>query len=324
MLRHLPPLLALLAAALLPALGASPYVLGIGITACIFTVGAASLNLIYGYAGLLSFAHLAFWGIGGYCTALGAVSLGIGFWGGLALAGLLNAALAVLVGIPALRLNRHSFVIVTLSFSLLTALVARDWVAVTGGPLGIPGLPAPELFGLSLRSPPRFYWLALAFAALSLALLRAVTTSRIGRTLKALRQNEPLAQAQGIAPTPYKLLAFAISAALCGMAGGMQVFYMQVVDPLILDFYYFQTFLVMMIVGGAGHFWAVVIAGIVMTVLPELLRATAELRMVIYGALLLFAMVAMPGGVAGALESWRDARRRATAERPDPVTAAAS
>ena len=288
----------------------SDYIVGIGITAFTFTVAAASLNLVYGYAGLLSFAQLAFWGIGGYCTALVVMDAGGSFWTGLALAAALNAALALLVGWPALRLQRDSFVIVTLSFSLLAFLVSRDWVDLTRGPLGLPGLPSPALFGTRLASLHSMYWLALTFFVLSLGVLYAIVSSRIGRVLLAIKQNQPLALAHGVSPTPWRLFAFAVSAALTGMAGGIQVFYLKLVDPSILDFYYLQAWLIMVIIGGAGRFWGVVIAGLVMSAMPELLRFSNELRMVIYGLILVVAVLVMPQGVAGWLRERRIAKLR--------------
>ncbi|MGE0314082.1 MAG: branched-chain amino acid ABC transporter permease [Lautropia sp.] len=303
--------------ALLP-LFASEYVIGIGITTFTFTVCAASLNLVYGYAGLLNFGQLAFWGIGGYCTALLVVDAGASFWTGLIAAAVLNALLALLVGWPALRLQRDSFVIVTLSFSLLAWLVARDWVALTRGPLGLPGLPAPVLLGVELAGLRTYYWLALAFFVSSLALLYAIVSSRIGRVLLAIKQNLPLATAQGVAPTPWRLFAFATGAALTGMAGGMQVFYLKIVDPSMFDFYYLQAWLIMVIIGGAGQFWGVVVAGLAMSVLPEALRFSNELRMVVYGAILVVAVLVMPQGVAGWLRERRVATmRRALASEAD-------
>src|SRR5882724_5621868 len=110
----------------LPYLTGSNYIIGIAVSACIFTVSAAALNLVYGFTGLLSFAQLGFWGIGGYAAALTVVTIGGNFWQGLFLAGLINAVLALAIGYPALRTNRHAFVITTLAFALLVNLVARD------------------------------------------------------------------------------------------------------------------------------------------------------------------------------------------------------
>lgn len=312
-MRLLAALLVALLVGALPYLTGSNYLIGIGIQACVFTAAAAALNLVYGFAGLLSFAQLGFWGIGGYATALAVMTFGGSFWQGLGWAALIDTLVALGIGYPSLRTNRHAFVIVSLAFTLLITLIARDWVGLTRGPLGIPGLPPPSLFGLAFTSTARFYWIAYVYALLALGLLYALCTSRIGRTLLAIKQNEPLVRAQGIAPMPYKLAAFAMSAALTGIGGGIFTFHLRIIDPLFLDFYYMQTFLIMVIIGGAGSFWGVVVAGIVMSALPELLRFSADFRMIIYGGVLLAAMLAMPNGIGGWLNDrgLTHARRRA-------------
>jgi ABC-type branched-subunit amino acid transport system permease subunit len=303
-------LLAALALGALPLVTSSNYIVGVGVSALIFTVAAAALNLVYGFTGLLSFAQLGFWGIGGYASALTVVTFGGTFWSGVCWAALINAVLALIVGFPILRTNRHAFVISTLTFALLVSLIARDWVDLTRGPLGIPNLPPPEAFGHTFEGTHQFYWIAWAFSVAMLAFLYALCSSRIGRTLIAIKQNEPLVRAQGISPMPYKLASFAISAAITGAAGGVFVFHLGIVDPLILDFYYMQTFLIIVIIGGAGSFWGVVASGIALSALPEALRFSADFRMIIYGVILVVAMFVMPSGVAGWLRERRVARMR--------------
>ena len=299
-----------LAFAALPLLTTSNYIVGVGVSALIFTVAASSLNLIYGYTGLLSFAQLGFWGVGGYASALTVVSFGGSFWWGVIWAALINAVLALVIGYPMLRTNRHAFVISTLTFALLAALIARDWVDLTRGPLGIPNLPPPSAFGIAFDTTAKFYWIAWAFSVAMLALLYALCSSRIGRTLIAIRQNEDLVRAQGISPTPYKLSAFTISAAVTGAAGGVYSFHLGIIDPTFLDFYYMQTFLIIVIIGGTGSFWGVLASGIVLSALPEALRFSADFRMIIYGAILVLAMFVMPGGVAGWFRDRAIARQR--------------
>src|SRR5262249_53593860 len=220
-------------------------------------------------------------------------------WWGVLWAALINAVVAIVVGFPTLRTNRHAFVIVTLTFALLVTLIARDWVELTRGPMGIPNLPAPHAFGHRFANTGDFYWIAWAFSVVMLALLYALCSSRFGRTLVAIKQNEPLVRAQGISPMPYKLAAFAISAAITGAAGGVFVFHLGIVDPLILDFYYMQTFLIIVIIGGARSFWGVVVSGVALSALPEVLRFSPDFRMVIYGVILVAAMFVMPTGVGG-------------------------
>ncbi|MBN9091067.1 MAG: branched-chain amino acid ABC transporter permease [Reyranella sp.] len=303
-------LLGALAFAALPLVTSSNYIIGVGISALIFTVAAAALNLVYGFTGLLSFAQLGFWGIGGYATTLTVMTFGGNFWLGVVYAALLNAALALVIGYPILRTNRHAFVISTLTFALLVALIARDWVTLTRGPLGIPNIPRPQAFGFAFETTPSFYWVAWAFSVATIGFLYALCSSRIGRTLIAIKQNEPLVRAQGISPMPYKLASFAIGAAITGAAGGVFAFHLRVIDPGFLDFYYMQTFLIIVIIGGAGSFWGVIAAGIALSALPEALRFSADFRMIIYGVILVAAMFVMPTGVAGWLRERKIARMR--------------
>ncbi|MCC7271816.1 MAG: branched-chain amino acid ABC transporter permease [Alphaproteobacteria bacterium] len=308
-------LLAAAALVLPPLAGASGYAVTVGISFLAFAVLATGLNLVYGYIGLLSFAQVAFWAIGAYSAALLVVERGWAFLPAVAAGGLLALAAGIVVSYAALRLSRHSFAIVTLSFALLSQLVARDWVELTRGPAGIPGLPAPILLlpglgAVAIDTPVAFYWLMLAYAVVALAFVHRLVRSRIGRTMLAIRLDEALAQAQGIDPLRYKLLAIGLSALLSGIAGGIFVFHLTIVDPSILDFYYTETMLIMVIVGGRGSFWGVLAAAAVFAVVPEALRAAPELRMVLYGAVLVAAMLAFPEGVGGWLRRRRVARWR--------------
>src|SRR5260370_38671133 len=128
--------------------------------------------------------------------------------------------------------------------------------------------------------------------------------------MSAIRQNDRLVDSQGISLAPYKLAAFVIAAVITGMAGAIYAFHLKIIDPSFLDFYYMQTFLIIVIIGGAGSFWAVVLAGAAMVVLPEALRFSDELRMVIYGVVLVAWMMFIPSGISGWLENRRLAALR--------------
>jgi branched-chain amino acid transport system permease protein len=309
MLRHRvsPGILAFIAAGLLfGVFVSSPYALNVASLACIFVVLAASFNVVYGYTGLISLAHVGFFGIGAYAAALLAVDTGFSPWAAFAAGGIIAAVAAAAVGLATLRLNEDAFAIVTLTLSLLLALVAGDWEQLTRGRLGIPGLPIPMLNIGSLHADfsyvADYYYLALAFAAVSLIVLYRLVRSRIGRTLIAIRENESLARSQGVDVLRYRLLAFVVGAFFAGVAGGIHVFHLSIVDPSIFDFYFMQAILIMVIIGGPGTFWPVVVAAIVFAALPEALRAAAELRLVVYGTLLIVVMLFIPEGIGGRLK----------------------
>jgi branched-chain amino acid transport system permease protein len=307
------------ALALLPFFAPGDFVVTIAIQALSFMVLATGLNLIYGYTGLLSFAQVAFWGLGGYTSALLTVDLGMSPWLGLLAGALVAAVVSLVVGFAALRLSRHSFVIVTLSFALLLQLIARDWVDLTRGPMGIPGLPAlqislPGMGTFSSADPQVSYAFILVFTVAALAGVYRLVNSRIGRALVAIKHNEPLAQSQGINTLHYKLFAFGVSAALSAIAGGFFVFHLSIVDPTIFNFYYTEMSLIMVIIGGAGSFFGVLWASLFFTVIPELLRIGAELRMMGLGVLLILAVLLFPQGLGGYIrrlrfEQWRKEMR---------------
>lgn len=298
-----------------PSFTRNEYVLALGVSFATFAVLSGGLNLVYGYAGLLSFAQVGFFGLGAYAAALLVTDVNWPVWAG-ALAGALLAALVGLgIGYSSLRLSRHAFAIVTLSFALLCMIISRDWVSLTRGAMGIPGLAVPQFNfpgGLSwrLNKPTDFYYLLLGLAVVCQAVIYAVVTSRIGRALKAVKMNEPLAQSQGINPLRYKLMAVTLSAFMTGLMGGFFVFYLTIVDPSIFDFYYTETMLIMVILGGAGSFWGVLFSSAILTVLPDMLRFTTDLRMVLYGFILIIAMLVFPGGIGGWFERRRIERWR--------------
>jgi branched-chain amino acid transport system permease protein len=283
------------------------------------SVLAGGLNLIYGYTGLLSFAQVGFFGIGGYTATLLVVDRGWSLWAGVAVGGLLCIAVALLIGYSSLRLSRHAFAIVSLSFALLCAIVARDWPELTRGSMGIPGLPTPVMDlpgGLRWRivDPSDFYYLLMGFAVIAHGAIYLVVTSRLGRAMRAIKLNEPLAQSQGVNPLSYRLLALSLSALLAGIVGGLFVFYLTIIDPSIFDFYYTETMLISVVIGGPGSFWGVLASSAVLAVLPDMLRFTTDLRMVLYGIALIVAMLIFPGGVGG----WLYRRQVARWRRPSP------
>jgi branched-chain amino acid transport system permease protein len=306
---------ALLAAAcVVPFVGLSAYGMSVAVVALVYVVLAQGLNLVYGYTGWLSFAQVGFWGIGAYTAASLWTRYGVSPWLGVLAGGTVAALAAVAIGLPSLRLSRTAFIIVTLTFSLLLQLLATDWIGLTRGPLGLPSLPRLHAsvggHTTTFGTAQQFYWVILVWAVIVLALVYRVVRSRLGRTLLAIRSDEFLAQAQGIPVLRYKLAAFALAAAVSGVAGGLYGFYLSVVDPSIFGFYFTQAMLVMVVVGGRGSFWGVTIAAIVLAAAPEALRWADEWRLITYGVVLVVVVLTMPGGFAGVLKGRRGRKHR--------------
>ena len=297
-------LLLLLPVMALPSLIGSPYLMSIAVTAAAFCVLSVCLNLIYGYVGLLSLCQVAFWGLGAYATAILTVHHEVPVWAALVVSGVVAVLASVLVGIASFRVSRHSFAIASLVFALLLQHLAYDWTSLTRGAMGIPGLPIPELTlpfagRMQFGSAHEFFYLMSAWAIVTILFIRTVVLSRVGRALVAIRENTALAESHGLNVFRYKLTAFAISSFFTGVAGGMFCLFISIADPSVFDFYYTEAMLVMVILGGAGTFWPVVASSIVFSFAPEFLRIGEELRLVLYGVLLVAAMLAMPEGFAG-------------------------
>lgn len=271
-----------------------------------FTTLAVSLDLVAGYTGLLSIAHAAFYGVGAYTSALLAVNLGASFPVGLLMGMLLAALVSLVVSLPSLRLHDDYFVIATFGFQMILFSVFNNWMELTRGPLGIPGIPQPVIFGWTVQSHFEFVLLAAVLAGFTYLVVNSIATSPFGRVLRAIREDEVFAQAMGKNTLRFKVSAFAVSAALAASAGSLYAHYVTYIDPT--SFTVMESILVisMVIIGGAGSRWGPVIGAVVLVTLPEALRflglpsgVAANLRQVIYGILLVLMMMFRPQGLVG-------------------------
>ena len=291
----------------LPLWLASAYHLHVVIMAGIFTILALSLNLLLGYTGQLSLGHAAFFGIGAYTSALLALRLEWPFWLGLPAAAAVAGLAGWAIGRLALRVRGAYFVLVTISFAGVISLVSVNWMELTNGPLGLPGVPAPALAGLSFRTKFAYYYLVLAAAAGSYLVCHRLVGSRLGRAFLALRENEPLAESVGVDPTRTLVLAAVVSAAMAGVAGGLYAHYTRFVSPEVFLFSYTVTMVIMVVAGGKGTLAGPVVGAVLFTVLPEALREAMawQWQMLAYGVLLVLLVFFLPRGIVPALGAWR-------------------
>jgi branched-chain amino acid transport system permease protein len=295
--------LAALALLTLPLWLASPYHLHVAIMAGIFTILALSLNLLLGYTGQLSLGHAGFFGIGAYTSALLALKGEHSFWIGLPSAALAAGLAGWGIGRLALKLRGAYFVLVTISFAGVISLVSINWMELTNGPLGLPGVPPPELFGVALRTKAAYYYVVLLAAALAYLVCHRLVHSRLGRAFLALRENEPLAESVGVDPVRTLVAAAVVSAALAGMAGSLYAHYVRFVSPEVFLFGYTVTMVIMVVAGGKGTLLGPVVGAILFTVLPEALREAMDWQwqMLAYGIVLVLLVFFLPRGIVPAL-----------------------
>jgi branched-chain amino acid transport system permease protein len=286
----------------------NPYHLHTLIMAGIFAVLALSLNLLLGYTGQLSLGHAAFFGIGAYASALLTVKLEWSPWIGLVAAVVLPGVSGWVIGRLALKIRGAYFVLLTISFAGVISLVSVNWMDLTNGPLGIPGVPAidiglPGLPAVSLRTKSAYYYLVFAAVALCYLVCAALVRSRVGRALIALRENETLAESVGIDVTHYLVLATVISAGMAGLGGGLYAHYTRFVSPEVFLFTYTVTMVTMVVAGGKGTLLGPVVGAVIFTALPEALRAFTswQWQMALYGMLLVAVLFFMPRGIVPTL-----------------------
>lgn len=285
------------------------YLLHILILINIYIIIAISLNLIAGYTGILSIAHAAFYGVGAYVAALLAVSFGTPFLLNLIAAMAMAGAVAALVAFPSLRIHDDYLVIATFGFQMILYSIFNNWVSLTRGPLGIPGIPQPEVFGITISSHIAFLILTGLLAAVVYFFSRRLVNSPFGRVLKAIREDEIFAQALGKNVTRYKIMIFVIGGALAAISGALYAHYVTFIDPTSFTILESIFMISIVIVGGAGSLKGSVAGAVVLIVLPEVLRfvgmpnaIAANMRQIIYGALLVIMMMFRPKGLMGEYE----------------------
>jgi len=312
--------LACLGALLLAPQVVDNYFLHAMVLSMIFLLPAHGLNLILGYTGMLSLAQGVFFGIGAYASALMGIHFGTGFVINFLFAGLFAALVALPLGIPALRLRATSFVMCTLGLVVIAQAVAKNWVDLTRGDMGLSGVSRPKFgFGdnvFTVVQIPHYFYLILGVAVLATLAFIALVRSPAGRCMVAIRDNETLAESLGIPTWTYKLLVFMLSAAFAGFGGSLYAHYETVVSPLVFQMYYSNTILIIVLGGGLGRMSGAIIGSFLFVAVTEALRITPELRMVLYGVVLLILVFMFPHGMAPLVERLTDFLSRVGLKKP--------
>jgi branched-chain amino acid transport system permease protein len=304
-LRKWIPFLVIAGAALIPLLVTNKYYMNILIMSGIWSIVALSLNLILGYTGQVNLAHGAFFGIGAYAAALMMLKLKMNFWLALPLASAVAGSLGALMGLPALRIRGSYFAIGTLCFNIIITLVVDRWEGLTEGARGLMGIPGPASIPLpwggeiAFQSQTSQYYLVLAFLLLTLFILRRILGSLVGRTFRAIRGNEELAEAVGIHAMGVKLLSFTVSCSLAGVAGVLYASYIGFLSPEVTDYHVSFDALIFIMIGGVGTLVGPIVGTLLIVTLPETLHIAAEYRLLFYGLILIVMIIYLPRGIVG-------------------------
>ena len=283
------------------------YLLHILLIAGIYVILTLSLNLIVGYTGLPALGHAAFSCIGAYTSSLLALNMGLSPWIGLMIGACVAALSGAIIGYPAVRLKGDYLALATFGLGVIVYSIAKNWVSLTRGPMGLPGIPGFSVFGFQLSEIWSYLLLVLVFVILTIFVINRIVDSPFGRILRSIREDEIASEALGKDTTKHKLLVFIIGAFFAGIAGSLYAHYITFIDPSSFTVMESITILLMVIFGGMGSISGSVVGAVILVIFPELLRflgmpsaIAAPMRQMIYGLLLIVLMLKRPQGIMGA------------------------
>jgi ABC-type branched-subunit amino acid transport system ATPase component/ABC-type branched-subunit amino acid transport system permease subunit len=279
----------------------------LGIIVFIYAIVAIGLNILAGYAGQLSLGHAALMAMGAYTTAILTKALapipffaatGLHIWLGIVAGSVVAAAFGALLAFPALRVRGPYLAMVTIAFGWVVFKILQEWVAVTGGDLGLSAIPKVQV-GSYFFDTQSFYYVVLALFALALLLQYRLVTSELGLRIRAMRHSEIAVSSVGVNVYRLKVLVFVISAALAGFGGTLFAHQQNYISPDNFQFFSSVFFLLAVLFGGAGTQMGPIIGAAVLMLLPEMLHDFDKFRLIVYGCFILVTLYFLPNGVMG-------------------------
>lgn len=264
----------------------------------LYAILALSLNVILGLAGLFHMGHAAFYAVGAYTTAILNTVYGVPVLWTMPVAGLLAGIFAALVARPIIHLRGDYLLIVTIGVvEIVRIALINNIFGITGGANGIFGIARPMLLGFKLTKPMHFFYLIWILTGVSIFLFRRLELSRFGRALRYIKEDETAAAGSGIDVAGYKLAAFVIGAVWAGMTGTIFAAKMTIISPESFTFWESVVLFTIVILGGSGNIWGVLVGAFLLVGLPELFRDFAQYRMLVFGAAMVAMMIFRNGGL---------------------------
>jgi branched-chain amino acid transport system permease protein len=286
----------------------SSYLIHLLILIGIYLILAISLQLSVGFTGLLNLGHIAFYAIGAYTSALLALN-GFPFWFCFLSAGILAMIFGFLLSLPTNKLKGDYLALATMGFSFVVYAVLLNWTSLTRGPLGLPGIPKPKIWGISFSDNFSFLILVAIIALISYLIIKRITISPFGKVLEAIRDDELAVRVLGKNTFKMKSLALMISSFFAGIAGSLYAHYITFIDPSSFTLLQLIPVLSMVIIGGLGSLEGTIIVTIILTLLPEPLRfigfpssIVGPARQILYALILLLILIYKPKGFFGKIE----------------------
>jgi branched-chain amino acid transport system permease protein len=293
-----------------PLIISNPYYLNVVNIIGLNTLIVVGLNLLIGYAGQISLGHAAFYGLGAYLSGILTVTFGLSPWAAMIAAMIVTGLVAVVIGVPTLKLHGHYLVMATLGFNIIINIIIIQWDTMTGGPSGFPGIPSLKIGSLIFDSDRKMYYLIWLFTFIGIVLALNLVHSRVGRGLRALHGSETAAGSLGVKTEIYKVKVFVLSALYASLAGSLYAHYLTFISPNTFDIFFSVELVTMVIVGGMGSIWGTLFGTLFITPLPNILYFFDEYKDIFYGLILTLILISLPEGMIVALRNHYLARRR--------------
>ena len=288
----------------------------------IWSLLAASVNLLFGYVGLLSFGQALFFGMGMYGVAIGVAKLGLGFWPAFGLGVVMATAMALVAGALAVRLTWHYFAIITVVFSLIFYFAALSWKPLTGGDDGLsftmPPIVSIGEWELSLTDPTVQYYFIIAIVGICYALMGVILKSPLGSAFRAVKENDHRAALIGLNVYLIRLTAFVIAGFIAGVAGALFAFFGRYASASYMFYHVSGEAVVWAIIGGAGTLLGPIVGTSLLIVLREELPHAWEHYLILVGVIVILVVIFAPKGLGGLWQAL--VRRIARPETPPPST----
>jgi branched-chain amino acid transport system permease protein len=281
---------------LLPFQLTNPFLLGILNLIGLFVIVVLGLNLFTGYAGQISLGHAAFFGLGAYGSAVLTATYQFSPWPAMCLVAGAVAVIALVIGVPTLRLYGHYLAMATLGFNYAVHIIFVQWDTVTGGPSGLSGIPPLALGGVSFNTDLKFYYLVWTISLIALTLCLNLVRTGVGRGLAALAQDEVAAASLGVDVRRDKVRVFVLSAVFASVAGSLYAHYFGHVNPDAFSIFKSLDLVIMVVVGGLGSLWGTLFGVSFVVILPYFLESLENYFDIIHGLILVLILMFLPQG----------------------------
>lgn len=265
----------------------------------IYTIAVSGLDILFGYTGQISFGHAAFFAVGAYTSAYFSIHMGWSPILTMLIGVVFSMAVGAIIAIPATKLVKHFLSLLTIAFGQLVYTFANSTRPITGGASGLKDIPSITLFGFSFNTYARSFVLIFVLMVLLTLVKRNIVNSRIGRAFIAIRENTQAAYSSGINVRMYKTLAFVISAAYAGLAGGLYAHLINFISPDTFSSTQSTLFMTILLFGGMANLAGPLVGSVVLLSIKEFLQSFSTYQMMVYALLILIVLFLLPNGISG-------------------------